>query len=127
MTMQIGYAAPLSRAPELADLGYDYIEAPLFAYDVLTPAGLAEAKRSVTSSPLPTLVMNNFFPTDIRIVGPDVDEVHLQALPRRHRRGLPRRASPRRPTGRRVGPERAGWLGTNSGARSTRAGVRLGG
>jgi sugar phosphate isomerase/epimerase len=76
--MKIGYAAPLSYAPKLADMGYDYIEAPLFAYDVLTSAGLSEAKRSVTSSPLPPLVMNNFFPTDMRIVGPNVDEAHLK-------------------------------------------------
>lgn len=65
--MKLGWCAPLREAGVIRDAGFDYVELPLAAQDF-------DAK---ISSPLPVGAFNNFFPQDMRIVGPDVDNVWL--------------------------------------------------
>jgi sugar phosphate isomerase/epimerase len=51
----------------IRDAGFDYIELPLAAQDF----------AAKIESPLPVGAFNYFFPQDIRIVGPDVDDARL--------------------------------------------------
>ena len=67
--MKIGWCAALGDAGLVRDAGYDYIELPLAAQD-FTPGARIE-------SPLPVGAFNYFFPRDMRIVGPDVDDAKL--------------------------------------------------
>ncbi len=76
--MEIGYCAPVHKSQLLEEIGYDYIELELLAYDLHSDEGLAEAKRSVATSTLPTPAFRSFFPRDMRLVGPGVDEFHIK-------------------------------------------------
>jgi len=66
--MKIGWCAALKDAGLVEQAGYDYIELPLAAQDFDSRA---------IDSPLPVGAFNYFFPQDMRIVGPDVDEARL--------------------------------------------------
>ena len=65
--MKLGWCAPLQDAGLIRDAGFDYIELPLAAQDF----------AAKIESPLPVGAFNYFFPQDMRIVGPDVDDARL--------------------------------------------------
>jgi sugar phosphate isomerase/epimerase len=65
--MRLGWCAPLKDAGLVRDAGFDYIELPLAAQDF----------AAKIASPLPVCAFNYFFPQDMRIVGPDVDDARL--------------------------------------------------
>lgn len=71
--MKLGWCAPLDRAADVKALGYDFLEAPLAAFDLESAAGLAAAKRAVQNPLLPLTVFSRFYPPDMRVVGPEVD------------------------------------------------------
>ena len=65
--MKLGWCAPLRDAGMIRDAGFDYIELPLAAQDF----------AAKIESPLPVGAFNYFFPQDMRIVGPEVDDARL--------------------------------------------------
>jgi sugar phosphate isomerase/epimerase len=65
--MKLGWCAPLQDAGLIKRAGFDYIELPLAAQDF----------AAKIASPLPVGAFNYFFPQDMRIVGPDVDDARL--------------------------------------------------
>jgi sugar phosphate isomerase/epimerase len=71
--MEIGWCAPLDRAEQVKQAGYDYIEIPLAAFGLEDDQSLAMARQRVATAPLAIPVFNWFFPQDMRIVGPDID------------------------------------------------------
>jgi sugar phosphate isomerase/epimerase len=85
--MRIGYALPLvkgtteplEQAELLASLGYDYVELPLAGFDLTGHEGTEAAKRCVTSTAIPTAVLQSFMPASIRVTGPDVNEARVTA------------------------------------------------
>jgi sugar phosphate isomerase/epimerase len=72
--VKIGYCAPLEQAETLRDTGYDFIEPRLLSYPLVDRATLAAAKAAVSRSSLPILAFGSFFPYDMRLVGPAVEE-----------------------------------------------------
>jgi sugar phosphate isomerase/epimerase len=72
--VKIGYCAPIEKAETIREIGYDFIEAKLLSYPLLDRATLAAAKVAVSRSSLPILAFGSFFPYDMRLVGPTVDE-----------------------------------------------------
>ncbi|HXX83108.1 MAG TPA: sugar phosphate isomerase/epimerase family protein [Casimicrobiaceae bacterium] len=78
--MKIGWYAPggMEMAPLLKDIGYDYIELGLAPLNIEDKTSMRASIRKAAGCPLPTLVWNNFYPRDIRIVDPGVDETRLK-------------------------------------------------
>jgi sugar phosphate isomerase/epimerase len=76
--MNIGWCAPLEKAELVKRTGYDYAEIPLAAFGLEDDASLVSAKQKVSATPLPTPVFNWFFPQDMRIVGPDINEKRIR-------------------------------------------------
>lgn len=76
--MQIGWCAPLAKAPLLEQLGYDYIEAPLAAFGLEDAASVQTAARALADCPLPTPAFGYFLPRDMPIVGPRVDTARVR-------------------------------------------------
>jgi sugar phosphate isomerase/epimerase len=72
--MKIGYCAALEKAGTLREIGYDFIEPRLLSYPLVDRATLAAAEVAVSRSELPILAFGSFFPYDMRLVGPAVDE-----------------------------------------------------
>ncbi|MBT2249056.1 sugar phosphate isomerase/epimerase [Arthrobacter sp. BHU FT2] len=77
--MKIGFCAKLEQAERLKAIGYDYIEPPLLNFELADKASLDAAKLAVSRSSLPALVFSSFFPRDMRIVGPEVDEAFVKS------------------------------------------------
>ena len=77
--MKLGWCAPFSQASLVLETGYDYLEAPLSSFGLEDEASLAAAKRMVAQAPLPLSIFNNFYPRDMRVVGPDVDSIRVKA------------------------------------------------
>jgi sugar phosphate isomerase/epimerase len=71
----LGWCAPLENAELVRDAGYDYLEPPLAP--LLLPETGVNARQRLAKAPLPTPVFSNFFPRDMRVVGPAVDRAHL--------------------------------------------------
>lgn len=69
--MKLGWYGTLDTADLIREAGYDYIELSLAAQKI-------EARPQPLRSPLPVLAFNRFFPTGLRIVGPDVDDARLE-------------------------------------------------
>ncbi|NGP46540.1 sugar phosphate isomerase/epimerase [Bacillaceae bacterium SIJ1] len=91
--MKIGCCASIDKAPLLYQAGYDFIECPVVALQPEVKE--SECKRlfkAYEDSPLPVDVCNILLPPNLKIVGDDVDEKHIQqyissALERVHRIG----------------------------------------
>jgi len=86
--MKFGCCASIDKAAELRAAGFDYMEA---AVTSLVPDEDDDAFVSVLKtyqgSPIPIRACNSFLPRDLKIVGPEIDEVRLKrylsrALPR---------------------------------------------
>jgi len=65
-------------APLLQDIGYDYIELGLAPLNIEDRTSMHASIRRAAECPLPTLVWNNFYPRDMRIVDPGVDKPRLK-------------------------------------------------
>jgi sugar phosphate isomerase/epimerase len=78
--MKIGWYAPsgIAKAPLIKDIGYDYIELGLSPLNIEDPASFQAGQRAVATAPIPALVWNNFYPKDMRIVDPGLDEGRLK-------------------------------------------------
>lgn len=76
--MKIGWCGTLDDAGLMRDLGLDFIELPLFPFGLEDPQTFAAAKQAVARSPLPALAFNFFFPRDMSLVGPDIDERRIR-------------------------------------------------
>jgi sugar phosphate isomerase/epimerase len=77
--LKIGYCAPLEKADVLKAIGYDFIEPKLMSYPLEDQQSLDNAKTAVSRSSLPILAFCAFFPYDMRLVGPEVDQDHLKS------------------------------------------------
>ena len=77
--MQFGWCAPVSEAPLLAALGFDFIELPLATMNLEDDTSFASAKSAVRGLPVPPLAFNVFMPRDMRVVGPEIDEIRVKA------------------------------------------------
>ena len=77
--MDIGWCRPLEDAALLRGIGYDYIEVPLAEQGLEDAATCRASTAALRQSPLPTAAFNYFFPRDLRIVGPQIDRVRLDA------------------------------------------------
>ena len=58
---------------DLRALGFDYVELPLAQVAALSPADFDELCRRLQRHALPCPTCNNFFPTSMRLTGPDAD------------------------------------------------------
>lgn len=76
--MMFGWCAPLAEAPALAAAGYDFIEVALSGFRLETSSGFGEAVAAVRAAPIPILAFNTFFPKDMMVVGPEVDEARVK-------------------------------------------------
>jgi sugar phosphate isomerase/epimerase len=72
--MDIGFCAPVDLSQVLREIGYDFVEPQVLTYPLTDRESVAAASRAVAGSCLPTPVFSGFFPHDMRIVGPGVDE-----------------------------------------------------
>jgi sugar phosphate isomerase/epimerase len=77
--MKLGWCGPIENAPIIANAGLDFIEVPLAPLGLEERASFAAAKRAVAASPLPTLAFNLFLPSDMRVVGPEVDRDRVKS------------------------------------------------
>ncbi|MBW7460506.1 hypothetical protein K0U00_41230, partial [Paenibacillus sepulcri] len=75
-----GWCAGIERADRLHQSGYDYIECPLIALKLESPAESGELIARYKESVLPVNVVNLFFPGDLKITGPDVDRNRLRSI-----------------------------------------------
>lgn len=58
---------------DLAAFGFDYVELPLAQVMDLDEAGFAQLKQRLSDSGIPCQTCNNFFPTTLRLTGPEAD------------------------------------------------------
>jgi sugar phosphate isomerase/epimerase len=77
--MKIGFTAPIEMSDTLAEAGYDYIEPLIARFGLSDRASLEAAKEAVSRASLPTLTFGLFFPSDARLVGPEVDARAVKA------------------------------------------------
>ena len=63
----------------LEDAGYDYVELPCAEMTALSEAEFSGLVQRVHSSRVPCEASNNFFPRSLRLTGPDVDDVTVDA------------------------------------------------
>lgn len=70
----------------LKEYGYDYIELPLSEIMALSEPGREDIVERVASSGLKSEVVNNFFPRQLHLTGPDVSK---DAVRRYYREALP--------------------------------------
>jgi sugar phosphate isomerase/epimerase len=82
--LPIGIAAfdrvdPLASAPQLAAMGFDYVEPALSRLAALPDAEVAAAHDRLRNAGLRAETMNWFVPGELKLTGPDVDEVRVGA------------------------------------------------
>ncbi|MBA2941306.1 sugar phosphate isomerase/epimerase [Paenibacillus sp. CGMCC 1.16610] len=79
MTMYtFGWCSEIQQAEKLKDLGFDYIECALVSLNLENETEFAARLPLFMNSPLPVSAFNIFFPGDLKVVGPEVDEERLQ-------------------------------------------------
>lgn len=77
--MKFGICTGCENAQLLKDAGYDYIELNLSALAAMSEEEFAACRASLEAAALPAEAANVFFPGDIRLTGPDVDEGRIAA------------------------------------------------
>jgi sugar phosphate isomerase/epimerase len=76
--MRFGFCAPWENAATIAAAGYDYIE-PTVAFGLMPENSWEETPFAASSAAsIQPEAFNVFLPGDLKIVGPEVDEVRLQ-------------------------------------------------
>lgn len=71
--MRYGVCADWKRAPELKQLGYDYIESGLSGLSCLQPAQLEQAEMLLHANGLSMEAANRFLPSELRLCGEEAD------------------------------------------------------
>ncbi|MGI6298677.1 MAG: sugar phosphate isomerase/epimerase family protein [Saccharofermentanales bacterium] len=64
---------------KIARAGFDYVELPLAQVTDLTEAEFELLQEQLKTSDITCPACNNFFPTDIRLTGPDVNDTQVDA------------------------------------------------
>ncbi|MGG1517181.1 sugar phosphate isomerase/epimerase family protein [Paenibacillus oryzisoli] len=72
-----GWCSPIEDAGELRKRGFDYIECAVVSLSLENEREFAEKLPLFIESPLPVRAMNIFFPGDLKVVGPDVDDARI--------------------------------------------------
>ncbi len=72
--MKFGICTGYENAQLLKTLGYDYMECNLSALDAMSDEEFAACRAALQNAGLPAEAANVFFPGDIRLTGPDVDD-----------------------------------------------------
>lgn len=72
-----GWCRGIEEAALLREAGFDYIECALTALKLEDRRAFREELPRYTDSPLPVRAFNVFFPADLKVVGPDVDELRI--------------------------------------------------
>ncbi|WP_108995048.1 sugar phosphate isomerase/epimerase family protein, partial [Paenibacillus agaridevorans] len=73
-----GWCRGIEEAALLRDAGFDYIECALTALKLEDERAFREELPRYLDSPLPASAFNLFFPSDLKVVGPDVDEPRIE-------------------------------------------------
>lgn len=73
-----GWCSDIQQAERLKSLGFDYIECALVSLNLENEEEYAARLPLFMDSPLPVSAFNIFFPGDIKVVGPEVDQERLQ-------------------------------------------------
>ncbi len=69
----------MKNAALLKALGYDYVELNLSALAAMDDAAFAACRASLEAAKLPAEAVNVFFPGEIRLTGPDVEDAVIAA------------------------------------------------
>lgn len=72
-----GWCRGIEDAGLLKEAGYDYIECPITALNLEKENEFKNVLSRYLDSPLPVQAFNLFFPADLKIVGPDVDQYRI--------------------------------------------------
>ncbi|MBP1964597.1 sugar phosphate isomerase/epimerase family protein [Paenibacillus aceris] len=73
-----GWCSEIQQAERLRSLGFDYIECALVSLNLENEKDYAERLPLFLNSPLPVNAFNIFFPGDMKVVGPEVDQERLR-------------------------------------------------
>jgi sugar phosphate isomerase/epimerase len=73
-----GWCRGVEEAEMLKRIGFDYIECTLASLKLENEAVFNEKLPLYVNSPIPVLAFNVFFPGDIKVVGPEVDEERVR-------------------------------------------------
>jgi sugar phosphate isomerase/epimerase len=71
---QFGWCSGIGDARQLKETGFDYIECSLAAMKLEDEEQYGKMFEKYAGSPLPVRAVNIFFPGDLKVVGPEVDE-----------------------------------------------------
>ncbi|WP_164716554.1 sugar phosphate isomerase/epimerase family protein [Paenibacillus whitsoniae] len=72
-----GWCSGIEDAGQLRTLGFDYIECAVVSLSLENESEYKERLSLFLESPLPVRAMNIFFPGDLKVVGPDVDDARI--------------------------------------------------
>ncbi len=78
MATGFGWCGKVEEAESLAKAGYDFIELPLSSFQLENKEAYEKHMASALASALPVKAFNLFFPGEVRIVGPEVDESRVR-------------------------------------------------
>ncbi|MFC5452722.1 sugar phosphate isomerase/epimerase family protein [Paenibacillus aestuarii] len=73
-----GWCSGIERAEALKQMGFDYIECALASLNLENDGEFAEKLPLYVNSPIPVRAFNIFFPGDLKVVGPDVDDERVR-------------------------------------------------
>ncbi|PZE22258.1 sugar phosphate isomerase/epimerase family protein [Paenibacillus xerothermodurans] len=75
---QFGWCRGIQDAAMLQELGFDYIECALASLKLEDDEEYKKLLPSYLNSPIPVSAFNIFFPSDIKVVGPEVDKSRVR-------------------------------------------------
>ncbi len=70
--IRLGICTDMEKLPVVTEIGYDYVELPMNAIARMTEAEFGEARRQLAASGVACEAMNCLLPSEIRVVGPNV-------------------------------------------------------
>ena len=76
--MRYGVCRGLECAPDLKQLGYDYIEGSLSGLSCLQPAQLEQAEALLRANEMPMEAANCFLPSELRLCGEEADPLAVR-------------------------------------------------
>lgn len=68
----------INRIEKLYEYGYDYVELPLAQIMEISDEDFALLKKRISDSKINCETCNNFFPTDLKLTGPQIDEESIE-------------------------------------------------
>lgn len=72
-----GWCSGIENAARLREAGFDYIECAVTRLNLENQQEYAKVLSQYVDSPLPVHAFNVFFPGDLKIIGPDIDEIRI--------------------------------------------------